>query len=387
MVTKNARSNGNGWWKQLFGDAEHETQVPGPKRDDEERVDDPSDVNLDALQALADVIGILGRIAPELPMDTAAPTFADRTQAWVAHLLRGDPAPIGALAGSARAAGKRAFTDLRMFVSQRRELERGYMLDTLATVQSTVRAFIDQVRSTVLAGAADDDEASLALDHLERLVSRSGTDVETVRIEVRRTVSLLRNQLDARRERQKEQLSALQVVMKGLRSEADNVKRATQTDELTKLDNRRSFDDIVEQEARRAASDSEALSIVVLEVDQYDTIVAAHGAGSAREVLKVLSAELTKVFGRRARSIARLSTAEFAVLLVDTDEIEAIQLAEDLLSAVRSQPVHLADTAVSLTCSAGLATLQSAEAPDVFFERADRALIRARNDGHDQVVS
>jgi diguanylate cyclase (GGDEF)-like protein len=159
------------------------------------------------------------------------------------------------------------------------------------------------------------------------------------------------------------------------------------TDELTGLDNRRSFLARATQEVERARRFSHELSLLVIDIDHFKSVNDRFGHGAGDTVLRHV-AKVLKGACRNADVCARLGGEEFGVLLVETGGSEGLEAARRLCATVRSVGLRLADAEVRLTISVGLASLGERN-PDFekMFRAADEALYRAKNAGRDRVVA
>jgi diguanylate cyclase (GGDEF)-like protein len=91
---------------------------------------------------------------------------------------------------------------------------------------------------------------------------------------------------------------------------------------------------------------------------------------------------------RAADVVARTGGEEFTVLVTDTDDDGAAQLAMRLVEAVRGRPYGAIPGRGSVTLSAGVATLDATieDVVRLLRVRADEALYAAKRAGRDRVV-
>ena len=162
------------------------------------------------------------------------------------------------------------------------------------------------------------------------------------------------------------------------------------TDALTGLANRRHFGEQLAREATRAADKGKVISLLVLDIDHFKSINDrfGHPAGDAvlRQVALVLEEQV-----RGSDLLARVGGEEFAVLAVDTGNLEAAQLAERLRKAVEETgPVAVGHAAVEVTVSVGVVSRrikagELSRAPEHLLAAADDALYRAKRNGRNRV--
>ena len=147
-------------------------------------------------------------------------------------------------------------------------------------------------------------------------------------------------------------------------------------DALTGLVNRRSFDEALESTLIRPVGAGTAL--VLIDVDSFKTINDSHGHPVGDAVLVHLARVLREQIRTDDAVLSRLGGDELAVLLRDCTPEVAGRRAEDLLLAVRSTPLPLADgTLLSLSISLGVAHVPGAQGrSDLALPRGGRRAVR-----------
>jgi diguanylate cyclase (GGDEF)-like protein len=177
------------------------------------------------------------------------------------------------------------------------------------------------------------------------------------------------------------------------RLEQDNRQLAVQAakDGLTGLSNRRTFDATLDRELRRARREASHLALIMIDVDHFKAFNDRHGHLAGDACLRAVSQAIASVLQRPADCAARYGGEEFAVLLPNTDETGAFEVAERLRLAVKNARVETADLTIPCpTISAGVASIlptSTTTGPDGLIHTADRALYRAKATGRDVVIS
>ncbi len=164
-------------------------------------------------------------------------------------------------------------------------------------------------------------------------------------------------------------------------------RRASETDHLTGLANRRVFFESGQREIERWQRAPRPLALILLDADHFKRINDQHGHPAGDEVLRHLAGVMLRSL-RQVDLPARIGGEEFAVLLPSTGLEGARLVAERLRRAMSADPITLADgTVIRYTVSAGLALMQSGMARlEDLIERADRALYAAKATGRDRLV-
>ena len=155
--------------------------------------------------------------------------------------------------------------------------------------------------------------------------------------------------------------------------------RLAEHDSLTGLLNRRRFQQELERERKRARRHHGRAAILYIDIDHFKRVNDTYGHKAGDDVLQSIARRLVLRL-RDTDVIARLGGDEFAVLLLDLNSIEdARRIADEIRTAVRSEPVPVADTMVHVTISIGIATLGEGEgADDQVLIAADNAMFEAK---------
>lgn len=167
--------------------------------------------------------------------------------------------------------------------------------------------------------------------------------------------------------------------LKRVESERENllteVAVLARSDALTGLPNRRGLDEQLPREMARARRTESDLCLAIVDIDHFKAYNDANGHLAGDAVLRECAAAWDGAL-RGADTIVRFGGEEFLIVLPDCPLAQATETIERLR---RSTPA-------GLTCSAGLACWDHAEAADDLVDRADSALYRAKAAGRDRIV-
>ncbi len=160
-------------------------------------------------------------------------------------------------------------------------------------------------------------------------------------------------------------------------------------DALTGLANRRSFDDVMRRECRRAARSGEPLSTLMIDIDHFKQYNDSLGHAAGDLCLMAIAGAIGDNMKRGGDFAARYGGEEFAVVLPGTDEDGAEKVAETLRGAIEARAIRHPESSASpfVTASIGAASLAPTpeETPTDLLRRADRALYRAKQKGRNRV--
>jgi diguanylate cyclase (GGDEF)-like protein len=154
------------------------------------------------------------------------------------------------------------------------------------------------------------------------------------------------------------------------------------TDALTGLGNRRALDIRLAEEVVRAERIGYPLTVLLADVDNFKTYNDTYGHRFGDEILRVIGRVLQTQGLRQGSDHAyRYGGEEFLVLLPGTGGKDALEVAERLREAIRTETstIRLPQGPVPVTVSVGLAVYPTdAATADEVVQRADSALYRAK---------
>jgi len=158
-------------------------------------------------------------------------------------------------------------------------------------------------------------------------------------------------------------------------------------DGLTGLANRRSFDVRLAEEAKRAARDRLALSLLMMDVDFFKLYNDAYGHQKGDECLRAIAQAIAATLWRETDFCARYGGEEFAVVMPNTPLSGAMLIAERLRTAVEA--LHIVHTDFSaankVTLSVGgIVAVGREYIPERLIAAADAALYRAKRAGRNR---
>jgi two-component system cell cycle response regulator len=160
----------------------------------------------------------------------------------------------------------------------------------------------------------------------------------------------------------------------------------TQIDSLTGLFNRRAFEKKIGEEFERSKRYGHPLSVVILDIDNFKKINDTYGHHGGDAALVRIS-EILRERSRRSDFPSRFGGEEFVLVLPETDQDSAIQVAKKFHEEIRSCSFGTVDKPFVLTVSMGLTSSTKKEYSDwrEMVADADCALYQAKNTGKDRI--
>jgi diguanylate cyclase len=160
----------------------------------------------------------------------------------------------------------------------------------------------------------------------------------------------------------------------------DELARLANTDELTKLANRRRMAEAIEYELARFARYGHAFSIILIDIDHFKTVNDRFGHGVGDQTLVALAARTMDVL-RDVDTLGRWGGEEFVVILPETGFEETLHKAAALCGHVAARPL-VGEHTVTVSC--GVTGVMAGDTADALLQRADVALYAAKRRGRNR---
>lgn len=171
-------------------------------------------------------------------------------------------------------------------------------------------------------------------------------------------------------------------------AEEQQLRDQASRDPLTDLLNRRTFADVFDTVRKRCRRRGEPYALLLFDIDLFKTVNDCYGHPAGDEVLKGVAQRFAAAI-RERDTLARIGGEEMAILAPGADVSAARALAERCRHNIAQGPFHVDGVgAISVTTSGGIAVF-SGDGEGSFeemYERADRALYRAKDEGRNRVV-
>ena len=215
-------------------------------------------------------------------------------------------------------------------------------------------------------------EESDSLESLTGVVQKMVTESRSVQTLVRQTQQRLHEE-HSKATGLTERVNQLEDEMKRLSDEVS-------TDQLTQVANRRGLMQMFETERAKLERNGGALSIGLLDIDNFKRLNDELGHSAGDEALKALAGTVSKTL-RPGDHVARYGGEEFVVLLPETAVGEGEQVLTRLQRSLTNGLFMHKQKQVFVTFSAGVTAYRGSERIEEALERADQALYEAKRTG------
>ncbi len=162
-------------------------------------------------------------------------------------------------------------------------------------------------------------------------------------------------------------------------------------DGLTKIANRRRFDDYLMREWERHLQEQQSLALILIDIDYFKRYNDHYGHQGGDECLIRVAQTLAQVPQYPHDLVARYGGEEFAAILPNTNINGALIVAESIRQAIAALAIPHAQSEVKeyVTLSLGVAAIIPTldQQPEELIAQADQALYRAKHQGRDRAIA
>lgn len=173
-----------------------------------------------------------------------------------------------------------------------------------------------------------------------------------------------------------------------MRRANEELERLATRDGLTRLANRRRFDEFLDLEWRRMRREQTPISLIMCDVDHFKLFNDTYGHQAGDDCLRGVAAAIGGTVNRAGDLAARYGGEEFAVILSGTGAEGARLIAENIRQHVLDLQIPHAKSPVSpyVTLSGGLSSLVPRDDhPERLIQAADEALYLAKQRGRNRI--
>ena len=168
-----------------------------------------------------------------------------------------------------------------------------------------------------------------------------------------------------------------------LEQEKTNIKKLAEYDTLTDIYNRVKLNEVLDGLIYRAKRYDLKFSVILIDIDHFKSINDTYGHNIGDKVLIDLS-RLIHMSLRESDTFARWGGEEFMILSESSSSQKAFKLASRLRKELSEYAFPMVG---EVTCSFGVTEFKMGDTPSLLFERVDKALYQAKDNGRNQVVS
>ena len=245
-------------------------------------------------------------------------------------------------------------------------------------LNSAVKEGMDDIQNSVREATDLDQIKELVQTHIDTVLTHMETHRETEQL---------------RYDAAKAEIATVTAKLNDVESEADALRTRiheersqAQTDALTGIPNRLAWEEQLEQEIARWKRFNTPLVLVIWDVDHFKKVNDTFGHKAGDKVLRTIARNLAGSI-RETDFIARYGGEEFVHLMTGAELENCVAVADKLRGKIEATGFHFREQAVTITVSCGVTQFRDGDSSESWFERADRALYKAKQAGRNRCVS
>lgn len=286
-------------------------------------------------------------------------------------------------------------------ISDQEHIQFEKFLKTLNTRISRVNDFISRTLQFSQQTSQDSKQLNLNLtDNLSEMKSSlsNSQTLDDVKTAVFSHMDIITNQINqycvkqennsevliSQMDKLSEQLRATEDEASRLKDDLAEQRVRAQTDPLTNLPNRYSYSERLTQEYNRWRRYRNPLTLVIADIDLFKNVNDQHGHSFGDKVLKDIAKFLASGI-RESDFIARYGGEEFVILLPETAIVDATRAMNKIRSGISKLEIKNSDMIVPVSMSFGISEFEKDDTTKAVFQRADKALYRAKEKGRNLV--
>ncbi|MBD3754856.1 MAG: sensor domain-containing diguanylate cyclase [Gammaproteobacteria bacterium] len=182
--------------------------------------------------------------------------------------------------------------------------------------------------------------------------------------------------------------SELQTKTENLEHVNRQLKQLSVTDGLTKMHNRRAFEQRMQEEWQRCKRTSTPFSVLMIDTDFFKNYNDGYGHLAGDECLKKIALQLKKAARRQNDFAARYGGEEFVIILPEDTLEEAYEVAESIRTTIENLQIPHAYSEISKVVTISIGVAQSEFSTDEDYQTlisaADKALYLAKSQGRNR---
>ncbi len=160
------------------------------------------------------------------------------------------------------------------------------------------------------------------------------------------------------------------------------IKEQSYIDELTKLHNRKSYNEHIEELVSLKKRYGTPFSMVMYDIDNFKAVNDTYGHKVGDIVLTKMSELITSLL-RESDYIFRIGGEEFIILLTETNLENAVAVATKVCKSVEKNLIYITNNPI--TISMGVSEVNESDSEDTIFKRVDELLYKSKNSGKNKV--
>jgi diguanylate cyclase len=281
-----------------------------------------------------------------------------------------------------------SFSDHKLFVLDYIAKEKDYIQQKEAELKNIIELL--RIGLSGLIGDTQNFNSQIYDQNVRMEALTQLDDIRKIKESLQTEVSAMKQIIQDKQSSDSKRIDSLSKEITILRTSLEEVKDASQLDALTGSFNRMTLDSRMQWIIQRSQIVWNPVSLMMCDLDNFKAINDTYGHLIGDRVLKCFVQECKTMF-RSDDFIARYGGEEFAILLPDIPLRKALKRARSFCKFLSGKQFLIEpsrpDERIGFTASIGVSELRKGDTVEMFIERADKALYKAKRTGKSRAVS
>jgi diguanylate cyclase len=186
-----------------------------------------------------------------------------------------------------------------------------------------------------------------------------------------------------------QQVKASRVEIERLQSELVRARDEVVLDPLTRVLNRKGFDERLSDMLAQPTDPDCTHCLVMLDIDHFKKVNDTHGHVMGDRVIQALGEVLRACVPDKSHAVARYGGEEFAILMPNCTLHHGVKMGETVRQKTRSMKIRdrrTQEVVLTVSISGGVAAHKAGDDAQALIARADSALYQSKQNGRDRVT-
>ncbi|MFW5443132.1 MAG: GGDEF domain-containing protein [Methylococcaceae bacterium] len=250
---------------------------------------------------------------------------------------------------------------------------------------SKKRILLDQSVSSQMLDLQTSSKNAKQLEPLKQLIHTRLAEIALQIYEHRSQEQLERNEINQQLEYLTDKINEMERESCQLNKKLVDAYQTALHDPLTGLPNRLAYDERMEIELARLKRYQTPLCLLIWDIDLFKKINDSYGHKAGDKTL-ILIANLLSNHCRETDFVSRFGGEEFTMLLSNTNAESALITANKLRLIIDKTAFNSSGKKITITISCGITQFTSTDSGITAFNRADKALYQAKENGRNQCI-
>ena len=264
-----------------------------------------------------------------------------------------------------------------------RERESEYVILSLKTLRNAIWKFVRTLGQEVIFEGTKQEEFSVIEGNLKSALVNS--DPQEWKKAIENALVALTAHSRNRKSYFEQKMAALRGEVSSIFQELEKVKQGLDLDGLTKIFNRKAFDEHIERAFSLNTLLGKPLCLLMIDIDHFKKVNDTYGHRKGDEVLKAVAKLTLDHFFAKSDFVARYGGEEICVVVEGETLTDTSNRVLQYLKALRALELNGDGNKISITASVGVGQLGRKESTSQLIERVDVALYKAKNTGRDRL--